>query len=386
MKRKIEEIKENQKKVKINEKEEEKKSVKIICKHNTGEVSGININTLDLGEDVKIDTISISLMKSAIQKNIRIGDSDSLFQFLDLSLKYISFGMRGNKNQKKHAKGFILTILNKLKVSCVEDIGIGCISTVVKLNHLIIKFLREFEEKDKRSYTITLYKISLLLGSKEIERSRQISFVKQVFYIKFKDKNLLKNEKEYENLNDEVGFYKKFEEKKEFCLYYLFRILDGIIVEKINGEIIEKKEETISNIKKRVIKIINYIIEKNKEIIYRDIFIILRKWFNECITGEYYIYVIQMVLISLYRPIFINININECLLIIETSLLKKKLINLKKIFFDKHVRKIKKYEGIIDESNSFFALKSSIVLNESKLTNQEYKKLYEQHKIALDKK
>ena len=287
---------------------------------------------------------------------------------LNLFLKYILVCKNGDENQQKHSKLFTKNILDKLKISCIEDIGVGCIIMVIHLNIILEEFKEELKNNNTMMCLFFLYKISLLLGNKDIERTRQVSFVKQVFYTKFKENpDLLNNEKEYEKIDDELGFYKKFEEGKEFCLFYLFRILN------------DKKN------KKKINKIIDYIINKNKNEIYNDIFYILKEWYNTCKTKEYFIFVTQIVLIYLYNPSFKNIYIKiENFDKIMFQLTTKK-IKLKRIFFDINVKMIKKYNKFINPTHSFFALESSKVINESNLTNLKYKKEYEEYKKNLDK-
>jgi hypothetical protein len=278
--------------------------------------------------------------------------------------------------------------MNRLKIIAIEDIGIGCVNIIIPLN-LYINKLKNIRSDNFVDSVKTLLKISNLLGGENIERTRMQSFVKARYYTKFqKNKTSLTLEEHYEINGDNLKLFKKlYENGEEFCFYYLFQILHNEIYD-------EKKKLLIPdpNLKKNVLKLFGYIIGLNEFEKYDGCYKMLESFYKKINNKDSVIFIVQAVLIKFTSPEIIDFDSNEeenidseikDLEIVKRAFNEK--IVLKKTFFDKHVSVIEEYKKIINSSNTFFAMESSKVFNESKLTNVIYKKMYEEFKKQDDK-
>ena len=81
-------------------------------------------------EVIKCD---FGVIKSALQKYIRRGDTDRANHFLVLGYLF-------NLSSATRAKGLITNLINRLRVICIEDIGIGNWRMVEILDEYLIDY------------------------------------------------------------------------------------------------------------------------------------------------------------------------------------------------------------------------------------------------------
>lgn len=281
-------------------------------------------------------------LKSAVQKYIRRGETEkAVWCIKELN----EFATLLGSEQDRVIKAFMTNCMNRLTIISVEDVGLGNYWVVEELATWRKEWERLRNNKEEHFGLNAFLMITKLLAKSQ--KTREISHIK-AFYWTTK-----------QGMHKGSSFEEEFDKGSDNCFYYWFEKLvqDG-----------EAKA-------KEVIPFLYHVMRKEKNEEYRKVQAILFTWFKTFKFKEFWIFGIQIILISLRKP-------EKVMIMVETEALEvnEKDMELDDYCIDMHTRKGKN-EG---KDGKEFALEGSKVENEWQGTNQKYKDCYVKSKLTFE--
>jgi hypothetical protein len=268
------------------------------------------------------NNIELDVLKSALQKYIRRQETDKAMTIIDEMYRVINL----KEEDEKVIRSLTSNFVNRLIVTCVEDIGIGNPFIPIQIHSLVQKF----REDNERS---TLRKIVFLLS--ESEKSREISHLRATF-----------SKPPFPKDDHPPIFESMFSlEKKELRKHF----------SKLNGELQSQLES------------------------------VLLDWFKLTMKeNKLFGYQIIILSIKFQDPFFLSYSLGQYKALIkrmeETDFeFKSRLPIIEEYCIDKHTREGRSKGKDINDFHS----EGALVFPESKFTNLEYKAIYERPPSSL---